>query len=65
MAYRDRYEIYKSDATGEWFWRYWSRNGRILSQSSDGYLKKNNCKNSIRVMKGTAATIVIEGRERV
>ena len=45
-----RYEKYR-DVRGEYRWRFVSRNGNIISVSSEGYKTKRARDNAIRIVK--------------
>jgi len=36
-----------NDRSGEWRWRVTARNGRILAVSSEGYVRKIDCKKAL------------------
>jgi len=38
----DTWEVYK-DSKGEWRWRRTASNGRIVGDSSEGYVNKSDC----------------------
>ena len=44
------FEIYQ-DSIGEWRWRLWSSNYKIIAVSSEGYVNKRDCEYSITLVK--------------
>ena len=50
MAQKRGIEFYK-DAKGEWRWRVWSKNGRKLANSGEGYARKDACVRGARAAK--------------
>jgi uncharacterized protein YegP (UPF0339 family) len=63
VAYRTfpSYYVYK-DNRGEFRWSYDASNGRTISVSSEGYVRKADCLRSIDIMKGTGASPVYEAQ---
>ena len=55
-----KYEVYKSISSGEWYWRYKSKNGRTIARSTDGYKNKSDCEHSISLIKTSAFDEVVE-----
>lgn len=43
----DRWEIYQ-DHRGEWRWRRFAPNGRIVGESSEGYKNREHCVENAR-----------------
>lgn len=52
------YQVYK-DHSGYWRWRYIT-NGRIISDSGEGYVHKADCLHGIAIMKGSSNAPVTE-----
>ncbi len=48
MGTRRRYvfKIYR-DARGEWRWRLVARNGRIIAEGGEGYVRRIDCERSV------------------
>jgi uncharacterized protein len=44
------YEIYK-DASGQWRWRLWAANYRIIANSGEGYYNRTDCEHAISLVK--------------
>jgi uncharacterized protein len=45
-----KFEIYQ-DAKHEFRWRFHANNGRVLAESREGYLNRDNCRHSIILIK--------------
>ena len=43
-----KFEIYQSEATGEWHWRLRASNGQIIATSGEGYVTRFSCVNGMR-----------------
>ncbi len=43
-------EVYK-DKKGEFRWRLWSPNGRIVADSGEGYTRRDNLNRALTVLK--------------
>ncbi|WP_455280454.1 YegP family protein [[Eubacterium] cellulosolvens] len=50
-----KFEMY-SDKSGQWCWRFRTNNGKIIADSSEGYINKNDCENGIRIVKNEASS---------
>ena len=48
------FEVYSSNRSGEFRWRLRSSNGKIVAVSSEGYKRKVDLINALRVVKGSA-----------
>ena len=44
----------KKDTKGEYYWVLSAANGEVLCKSTDGYVSKQGCKDSIRIVKDLA-----------
>jgi uncharacterized protein YegP (UPF0339 family) len=53
------YTVYR-DKSGYWRWRYKARNGKIISDSGEGYVNKSDCQAGINIMKGSTNDPVYE-----
>jgi len=54
------FAIYK-DAKGEFRWRLWAANSKIIATSGEGYHNKSDCEHAIQLIKdGAAKAAVIE-----
>lgn len=42
-----RLRVYR-DKAGEWRWRVFSRNGRIMADSGEGYRRQSSCRDAAR-----------------
>ena len=47
------YEIYK-DTNGQWRWRLWAANYRIIANSGEAYYNRQDCEHAISLVKGSA-----------
>lgn len=55
-----QFVMYK-DTVGQWRWRLFAANNKIVADSAEGYYNKQDCLNGINLVKGTnAATPVYE-----
>jgi uncharacterized protein YegP (UPF0339 family) len=54
-----KFQIYK-DRKGEYRWHLRARNGEIIADSNEGYSRKASCKHGIDLVKGQAASAVVE-----
>lgn len=54
-----RYVI-KQDSSNEYYWVFKADNGEVISRSTDGYILKSDCEDSIDIMKneGSNASVV-------
>lgn len=59
------FDVYQ-DISGEWRWRLWAKNGKVVADSGEGYKRKAG---AIRVcdtiLEGLSATIFVAGVELV
>lgn len=56
-----KFLIFK-DKSGEWRWRLKAENGRIIADSGDGYKKRADCENGIRLVKeSSGAEVRVDG----
>ena len=52
-----RFELYR-DAKGEWRWRLRARNGEVIADSGEGYLRREDCEHGIALVRqSTEASI--------
>jgi uncharacterized protein YegP (UPF0339 family) len=54
------FRVYK-DAGGEWRWRLVAGNGRIIADSGEGYLHKQDCLHGIELVKDSKDVSVEDG----
>lgn len=63
-----KFHIYQ-DARGEWRWRLKARNGRIVADSGEGYVRQGNAVRAAEmvreVIRRHVAPIVVEGPRNV
>lgn len=53
------YRIY-IDTARQWRWRLIAANGRIVADSAESYVNKNDCLHGIALVKGSSAAPVYE-----
>lgn len=46
------YEVYK-DTGGEWRWRLWAANNRIIATSGESYTNRTDCIDAIALVKSS------------
>ena len=51
------FEMYK-DASGQWRWRVYAQNGRMIADSGESYHNKADCEHAISLVKGCASAPV-------
>ena len=44
----------KKDSNKQWYWIYYSSNGKAIARSSESYVAHSDCTHSINIMKGSA-----------
>lgn len=54
------YYVYK-DTVGQWRWRLQAANNRIIANSGEGYVNKQDCLAAIQLVKSSNAAPVYEG----
>lgn len=57
-----RYEIYRSLALfgGKWRWRLVAANGRKIAVSGEGYHNKQDCRDALDLVRGSAQVQIVE-----
>ncbi|MFC4170967.1 YegP family protein [Microvirga sp. GCM10011540] len=45
--------IQRKDASGNWYWIYYARNGEEIARSSESYKSRNDCERSIELIKNS------------
>ncbi len=48
-----RFELYR-DAKGEWRWRLRARNGEVIADSGEGYVRREDCEHCIALVRQSA-----------
>ncbi|MHB2210432.1 YegP family protein [Methylobacterium phyllostachyos] len=48
-----RFELYR-DAKGEWRWRLRARNGEVIAESGEGYIRREDCEHGIALVRQSA-----------
>jgi uncharacterized protein YegP (UPF0339 family) len=46
--------IQRKDQRGHWYWIYYARNREEIARSSESYVNRSDCTNSIRLMQVSA-----------
>ena len=46
------YEVYK-DTNGEWRWRLWAANNKVIADSGEGYANRTDCLSAIELVKSS------------
>jgi len=54
------FEVYRDHAY-HWRWRLKAANHRIIADSGEGYINKNDCYSAIHLVKGSSVAPVIDG----
>ena len=50
MVHKMKFEYYK-DKKGEWRWRLKAKNGAIIADSGEGYVRKEDCLKGLMLVK--------------
>ncbi|MES2236824.1 MAG: DUF1508 domain-containing protein [Pseudomonadota bacterium] len=48
----------KKDNKGQWYWVYYASNAEPISRSSESYINRSDCENSISIMKNSSGSKV-------
>ena len=54
-----RFELYR-DAKGEWRWRLRARNGEIVAESGEGYVRREDCEHGIGLVRQSAEASIVD-----
>lgn len=54
-----RFELYR-DAKGEWRWRLRARNGEIVAESGEGYVRREDCEHGIALVRQSAEAPIVD-----
>lgn len=54
-----RYELYR-DYKSEWRWRLRATSGNVLADSGEGYLRRDDCEQGLRLTKDSGAAPVVD-----
>ena len=63
MIKMEKFEFWKSDKDGKWYFHLLAPNGEVVAQSQ-GYATKDNCINGINAVKQYAQNAVIYEEEK-
>jgi uncharacterized protein YegP (UPF0339 family) len=50
-----KFEVWKSTASNQWFWRLRAANNRLIASSGGGYADKGDCLQGIKLIVGTSS----------
>lgn len=53
------FDVWKEGSFGLWYWRAWSRNGRIIADSAEGYHRKADAIRGCKLLQTHAATSAV------
>ncbi len=57
------FDVYR-DTVGEWRWRLWAKNGKVVADSGEGYKRKAGAVRACdTILEGLSATIFVDGVE--
>ena len=54
-----KFELYK-DGNNQWRWRLKAANGRIIADSAEAYVNRQDCVNGIKLVQDSADAPIIE-----
>lgn len=54
-----RFELYR-DAKGEWRWRLRARDGEIVAESGEGYVRREDCEHGIGLVRQSAEAGIVD-----
>ncbi len=54
-----RFELYR-DAKGAWRWRLRARNGEIVAESGEGYVRREDCEHGIALVRQSAEARTVD-----
>ena len=54
-----RFELYR-DAGGQWRWRLRARNGEIVAESGEGYVRREDCEHGIALVRQSAEARLVD-----
>jgi uncharacterized protein YegP (UPF0339 family) len=46
------------DNRGQWYWIYYARNGEAIARSSESYINRTDCTNSINLVQNSSSANV-------
>jgi uncharacterized protein len=61
MAMLEQYEIYKDEAK-EWRWRLVGKNGKVISDSAEGFKRRAGLLNNIKANRAAAVSAIVVER---
>lgn len=45
----------KKDASSQWYWIYYAKNGEPIARSSESYINHSDCTHSIQLMQASSS----------
>ena len=54
-----RFELYR-DAKGEWRWRLRAKNGAVVAESGEGYLRREDCEHGIGLVRQAVEARIVD-----
>lgn len=54
-----RFELFR-DAAGEWRWRLRVQNGKVVAESGEGYVRREDCEHGIALVKRSADASIVD-----
>jgi uncharacterized protein YegP (UPF0339 family) len=54
-----RFELYR-DAGGQWRWRLRARNGEVVAESGEGYVRREDCEHGISLVRQSAEAKTVD-----
>lgn len=54
-----RFELYR-DAGGQWRWRLRARNGEVVADSGEGYVRREDCEHGIALVRQSAEARIVD-----
>lgn len=56
------YFVYRSTQNYQWYWRLYAANNKVIADSGEGYVNKQDCLNGIALVKASSNAAVHESR---
>lgn len=61
MGRTDKIELFRSPATGDWWWRFRRSNGAIVATSAEGYRRPGVCRTAaVHVTGGLVPVVTVD-----
>jgi hypothetical protein len=49
-----KFEVKQSEKDSQWYWHFRANNGKIVADSAEGYVNKDDCVRGIQIVKSEA-----------